>query len=159
MRPRSLISRIGVEGALLVLSPLPFLFPVAEAGFLDQQWQLVAASIATISCLVCAFTLFRKPVAGKSFGAIASVGCYVSAWPRVLNDPFIALTLTVLLISAIFALADSRIHFRRNRKNDRVSRCGQRAWWGNLMIPLVTLVDLLTGTQKTFFSPYVLAAS
>lgn len=159
MRSRANISRIGVEGALMVLSPLPFLFPIAGAGFLDNKWQLVAASIAAIACLVCACTLFRKPVVGKSFGVIASAGCYASAWPYILNDPFIALTATVLLISAVFALADFHIHFRRDRKNDHVSRCGQRAWWGNVMMPLVIVVHLLTKTQKTVFSPYALAVA
>ncbi|RMD74617.1 MAG: hypothetical protein D6820_16370, partial [Lentisphaerae bacterium] len=133
MKSRANISRVGIEGALMVLSPLPFLFPAAGAGTLDTKWQLLAASIATIACLGCAFTLFRKPVVGKSFGLIASAGCYASAWPYILNDPFIALTATVLLISAVFALADFHINFRMDRKNNHINRCGQRAWWGNVM--------------------------
>lgn len=159
MRSRANISRIGVEGALMVLSPLPFLFPVAGTELFDNKWQFAAASIAAVACLVCAFTLFRKPVVGKSFGRIAVVGCYASAWPYIFKSPFIALTATALLIIAIFSLADFHVHFQRDRKNDHVSRCGQRAWWGILMMPLVIVVHLLTESPQAFFSPFAVAAS
>ncbi len=159
MRSRAYISRIGVEGALMVLSPLPFLFPIAGTGLLENKWQLVAALIAVMACLVCAFTLFRRPVVGKSFGIIAAAGCYGSVWPYILNNPFIALIATVLLISAIFLLADFHFHFQRDRKNDHVSRCGQRAWWGTLMVPVVIVINLLMENARAVFPPFVIAVS
>ncbi|MFO7749688.1 MAG: potassium transporter TrkG [Desulfobacteraceae bacterium] len=120
---------------------------------------MTAASMAAVACLVCAFTLFRRPAAGKFFGIIAAAGCYASAWPYICNNPFIALTATVLLIGALFSLADFSIDFQHNRKNDHVGRCGERAWWGTLMVPLVVAVHLLTKSPNAFFSPLALAAS
>jgi trk system potassium uptake protein TrkH len=159
MRSRAYISRIGVEGALMVLSPLPFLFPIAGPGLFDNKWQLSAASISTVACLVCAFTLFRKPGAGKFFGIIAAAGSYASGWSYIRNNPFIALSATVLVIGVLISIADFRVHFKRDRKSDHASRCEQRAWWGALMVPLVIVAHLLTENPKTFFSPFAVAAS
>jgi trk system potassium uptake protein TrkH len=143
----------------MVLSPLPFLFPIAGADLLESKWQLAAASIAVIACFVCAFTLFRKPVVGKSFGVIAAAGCYGSAWQHILNNPFIALTATVLLIGAIFSLAGFHIHFQGDRKSDHASRCGQRAWWGTLMVPVAIVINLLLENSRAVFSPFVISVS
>jgi trk system potassium uptake protein TrkH len=159
MKSRLYISWIGVEGALMVLSPLPFLFLIAGTELLDHKWQLAAASIGVSACLVCAFTLFRKPVVGKIFGFIAAAGCYGSAWLYILKNPFIALTATVLLISAIVTLADFHIHLQRDRKSDHVSRCEQRSLWGTLMVPLVIVINLLTENSGAVFSPFVIAVS
>ncbi|MFH2092393.1 MAG: potassium transporter TrkG [Pseudomonadota bacterium] len=159
MRSRRYISQVGVEGALMVLSPLPYLFPIAKTELFDNKWQFASASIAVAACLLCAFTLFRKPAAGKIFGIIAAAGCYASAWPYIFKNPFIALTATVLLISAIFLLADFHIHFERNRKSDHVNRCGQRALWGISMVPLVIVVHLGTQNPGSFFPHFAVTAS
>jgi trk system potassium uptake protein len=159
MRSRVYVSRIGVEGALLVLAPLPFLPPISGTELFGHRWQLTSASIAFAACLVCAFTLFRKPAAGKTFGVIAAVGCYTAAWTYIIKNPFIALSATVLLIGAIFWFSDFHIRFQRDRKSDHVSRCGQRAWWGNLMLPLVVVFHLLTKTPDAFLSSFAVTAS
>ena len=159
MRSRAYISRIGIEGALMVLSPLPALFPIVGTDLLENRWQLAAALIAVIACLVCAFTLFRRPVVGKSFGIIASAGCYGSAGPYILNNPFIALTATVLLISAIFSLTDFHILYQIDRKSDHVSRCEQRAWWGTLMMPVAIVIYLILENSKSVISPFVISVS
>lgn len=159
MRSSVRISRIGVEGALMVLSPLPFLFPIGGTELLYHQWLLAAAWVAFVACLTCAFTLFRKPVVGKSFGIIAAAGCYGSVWPIIINNPSLALLATVLLISAIFSLVDYQIHFQRKRQSDHVSRCEQRAWWGALMASAVAVVDLLNENSRGVFSPYAIGYS
>lgn len=159
MRSSVRISRIGVEGALMVLSPLPFLFPAGGTEILDHQWLLAAAWIAFVGCLTCAFTLFRKPVVGKSFGIIAAAGCYGSAWPIIVSSPSFALLATVLLISAIFLLADFQIHFRRDPQSHPVSRCEQRARWGAWMAPGVVIVELFMESSRSLFSPYVVVVS
>ncbi|MEA2061717.1 MAG: potassium transporter TrkG [Thermodesulfobacteriota bacterium] len=161
MRSRAYISWIGVEGALMVLSPSPFLFllPIAGADLSDIRWQLAAAAVSGSACLMCAFTLFRKPAAGKFFGIAAAAGCYGSAWPYIISNPFIALTASVLLMSAVLSLANFHIHFQREPKNDYISRCRQRAWWGTLMVPLVIVVNLLTESPDAAFSPCVITAS
>ena len=65
MRSRAYITWIGFEGALMALSPFPFLFllPIAGTDLSDNIWQLAAAAISVSACLMCAFTLFRKPAA------------------------------------------------------------------------------------------------
>lgn len=155
MSSRELVSRIGIEGALVVLSPLPFLFLMLDVN----AWQVASSSIALMACLGCALTLFRKPVLGKSLGMVAVAGCYASAWPYLVADPFVALSATILLISALFWLVEFRIRWHQERKRDHVSRCEQRARWGSLMVPVVTVVSLLTRNASAAFSPFVMAAS
>ncbi len=159
MRSREHISRIGIEGALLVLAPLPFLLPVVQADLVENLWQYIAAAIASLACLACGFTLFRKTGMGKSFGFVAAAGSYGAAWPHIQSSPFVALLATVLFIGALYILVDFHIHFQRNEKNNHVSRGRQRAWWGNLMVPVVILVNLFLENPKTIISPIVVSAS
>ena len=156
MKSRANISQIGIEGALMTLSPFAFLFTTFGAGGLNNNWQLLAASISFVSCLICAFTLFRKPLVGKFFGIIASILCYVSCLPYILNNPFIALTATLSLIGALFFLADFYSYFGQEKNSENVERCRQRAWWGLLILSFIIVVYFFT---KTFFAPYAVAIS
>jgi trk system potassium uptake protein len=159
MRSRANISQIGIEGALLVLSPLPFLFPLPEAEGLAHLGQWIAASLASIACLLCAFILFRNPATGKAFGFLAATACYASAWPHISTNPFIALTATVLLISALFALIDFHPPSKRDLVKNQTSQRSQRAWWGNVTLALVVAAHLLTSGPDARFAPFAIGAS
>ncbi len=157
MRFHQDISRIGIEGALLVLSPLPLLVTLAKAGPLLDQWQLLNSLIAGLASMACAYTLSRQPVLGKFFGIVAVAGCYSSALPYILKNPFVALTANVLLISAIFFFIDFRKKFQQNSKRDGINRCKQRAWWGTLMIPVPIFTSMLLAPPQSFFSQFIVS--
>ncbi len=159
MKSREDISRIGIEGALMALSPFPLLFPLVGPDPLLNKWQLVSSLIAVTACLVCAFALFRKRVVGKFFGIIAAAGGYVSALPYILKNPFVALTANVLLISAIVFFVDFHIQLSRDSKSDLVNRCRKRAWGGALMIPFPIVTNLFLGASTACFSHLIVLAS
>ena len=159
MRSRAYISKIGIEGALMTLSPFPLLFPLVGEDLWLNKWQLVISFIAAIACAISAFTLFRKPVLGKTFATVAALGSYASALPQILENPFCALAATVLLISAFFACLDFNIKFKKGEKSDHINRCKKRAWWGISMLPVLVIANLILGTSGSFFSPFIIFIS
>ena len=97
-KDRSSVARVGAEGALLVLSPLPFLLAAFGDAELFYPWRMVVAFLAAFACVLCSLTLFRLPGFGKLCGTLSSFGCFILAWPSVAADPFVALVSTIILI-------------------------------------------------------------
>lgn len=159
MRSRAYISRIGIEGALLTLSPLPLLFLFTGTDSLLDIRQLLISFLAFVALWVCAFTLFRKPIIGQIFGIIAAIGVYGSAFSYILKNPFVALTATVLLISVTFSFIDFHIKFQIDRKSDHISRCRHRVWWGAMMVPVLVVTDLLLWPSQPLFSSVIISLS
>ena len=123
--------RIGIEGFLLAVSPLPLLFLFKPDGMGNPPlWQQTFAAAAAAAVFLCAMTLFRKPIAGKLLGFAAAASTYGAAFFHITASPFAALTGTVVLIYILFALFDFHRHGPAVRKNDPEDRCLQRAWWG-----------------------------
>lgn len=158
-KDRSSVARVGAEGALLVLSPLPFLLAGIGAAEPFFPWRMIVASLAAFACVLCALTLFRLPGFGKLCGTLSSFGCFLLAWPSIAADPFVALVSTIILISLCYFLLESQTSFDEARKSDHVGRCFQRAWWALLMVPLLVLLNMIFGTSATLLSVYVIAAS
>jgi trk system potassium uptake protein TrkH len=159
-KDRSSISRIGAEGALLALSPLPFLPATLIAGTEPvQSWRLALACFAAFACFFCALTLFRLPRVGKLWGSLSAIGCFIAAWPYLAGNPFAALTGTIILISLLFALLDFKCISRENQRSNRLERCSQRARWALLMVPLIVLLSVIPGTTATIQSVYVIFGS
>jgi trk system potassium uptake protein TrkH len=153
------ISRIGIEGALLVLSPFPLLFPLTGPDIFFNKWQLVISLIAVTACLVCAFTMSGKHVVGKVLGMVAAAGAYLSALPNILINPFAALTANLLLISATVFFIDFHPPSQRDRKSDLASRYRERAWWGAMMIPAPIVISLFLGASAAGFSRFIVLLS
>lgn len=143
----------------MVLAPLPFLFPMSGKTLSGCMWQLVAALVAMLSCWACAMTLYRKPKVGKLLGILAVSGSYLSAWSWILNNPFIALSATVLFIAGLFFLLDKQIKYDRSLRNDHVCRCRERAAWGIQMIPLVVVIQFMVDSTSWLFPDAAVAIS
>ena len=99
MKQRSSIKWIGIEGALMALSPFPLLLPFAGTDIaLFPLWRLIVASVASVAsvaCFICGLMLFRQQLAGKFLAIVAAVGSYAAAFPFIFNNPFAALFLAV----------------------------------------------------------------
>jgi trk system potassium uptake protein TrkH len=159
-KDRSSMARIGTEGALLALSPLPFLLAIpGTTSDPFQSWRFAVAFLATLACITCALTLFRLPRVGKLTGSISAVSGFISALPSIAGNPFAALAGSIILISLLFTLLDFNPISRENPKNDRLERCFQRAWWSLSVVPLVVLCNMILGTYETLPSVYVIAGS
>ena len=157
---RSSLSQVGMEGALIALSPLPFIF--ASIG-LDNDfppvWRIVIASLASITCLVCALTLFRRPSMGRFFGGLSCLSSFAIALPYLVNNPFAALIGTVALISAEFALLDFRVDVDHNKKNHPVSLYQQQVLWAIMVVPFVIGISMILGISDSPFSRVSIAAT
>lgn len=159
MRPRKYISQVGIEGALLVLSPFPLLFPIVATDTLSKTWQLMDAALSTAAFIACAVVLFRKPLIGKILGSLAIIGCYIAALPYILTNPFAALTATVAFVGGLFFFADFRPHFQKGKKLDQCGRREQRAWWGASTIPMLIFLNLFLGTSSFPITSFILFVS
>ena len=161
MKARSPVSRAGIEGALITLSPVPLLLPFLgiQTDFPDL-WRLVIASVAAIACFSCALTLLRYPLAGKVLGGAAAVGSYATAFPYIATNPFAALTGSVILIYAAFSLMEDKLDRPSGNKSTHMGRCLHRACWAASTVPFVVVLDLILGVSGLTSSAYaVLAAS
>jgi len=150
----------GIEGALLVLSPLPLLFLCMEKTSSEfSSWQLLLSLCAGAACFFCALTIIRKPLAGKLCAFLALGGSYGAALPYIADNPFIALAATTLLIGLGFFFLDFSVEQKHPPRRQRRDRSFQRAWWGLLMVPALLLWNVLLGTAASYLSSYVIAAS
>lgn len=154
------ISRIGMEGALMALSPLPFIFAFAGTNTdMSPIWRLLFASLAAAACMGCAFTLFRRPFAGKLLGSAAAAGSLAAAFPYIAVNPFAALLAAVILIGIAFILVELRISPHAGTAKDALKRCFQRAWWAALMVPFVIVLDRTLVTSGHPATVYAIATS
>ncbi len=161
MKSRASMPRIGIEGFLLAVAPLPLLFLSAktnDSGGLPL-WQLTIAAAAAVFLFLCALTLFRSPRAGKLLGFAAAAGTYGAAFPHIMASPFFALSGTVVLISILFMLFDFHVYGHAARKTDHTDRCLERARWGSLAVPLVVVLDIFFDSASLRGGVYVIAIS
>jgi len=153
------ISWVGLEGALMALSPLMLIFAFIGIDSTPPLWRLGIASFASVACFVCALTLFRRPVVGKLFGGISASGSYMAALPYILNNPFAALLETVILIRIGFALLDFRPNINSNKKNNHIERCLQRALWATLTVPIVVIINKVLNITNPFYTVSIIVLS
>jgi len=155
---RSSLSQVGVEGALMALSPLPFVF--ASIGMASPPfWRLGTASFAMVTCLICAFTLFRRPRVGKIFGALSCLGIFAAALPYLVTDPVAALLGMVTLIGSGFALLDFSPPVDPDKKSNHANRCQQRAGWAIMTIPAIVGITMILGITDSIYSRFTIASA
>jgi len=160
MKTQSPLSWIGIEGALMALSPLPVLFSFlgVDTAF-PHTWRLITASLSSIACFTSALIIFRQPGRGKFLGAMASAGSYAVAFPYIARNPFAALMASVAFIYIVFVLVDSRVTNRIGTKSDNAQLYQQRAWWAAIVVPLIVIFGAILGTSETFSAVAVITFS
>ncbi|MFZ5760171.1 MAG: potassium transporter TrkG, partial [Thermodesulfobacteriota bacterium] len=158
---RSYFQRIGVEGALLTLTPAPFLltWPSAHAVFPPHFWRIMTASTAAVACLLAAYLFFRRPSLGKFWGSIALATTTATALPLLAGNPFTALLGGVTVISAGFALHDFPILVDERRPSSHAARCRQRACWSSATLVALASIILLVNPPPTPTTSAAIAVS
>ncbi len=147
------ISGIAMEGALMTLSPFPFLLLfVGLDGEKPHLWRLLVASVAAIAAFSGGLILFRRPLTGKLFCGIALTGSFAILFPWLTSNPFASLSGFVAFIGAFFALIDLRIDIHNDEKNYNVVQFLERARLAALAVPLIVILGLLIGTADTIYS-------
>ncbi|MDD5090886.1 MAG: potassium transporter TrkG, partial [Candidatus Wallbacteria bacterium] len=157
-RYRPYMTRIGLEGFLLSLSPLPFLFPFIDSGpGFPPAWHMLSASLAAVACFWCGLTLFRKPLVGKILGSLSAACCCAASFHLITTSPFAALSASVALISIAFALLDFRFNTFTIIRTDHQERSLQRAWWATMTVPAAAIFSLIMGMSDTLPSNCIVA--
>lgn len=141
---RSSFSHVGAEGAILVLSPCPIMLARIDgaAGSLSS-WRLIAALVACIASLTCAYFLFRRPRTGKFLGALMILGSLSTALPYLAHNPFAALIGSVAAIGMGFALTDMAATPLPRIRTPHSMRCTQRSTWAAVTVPVAVMISFL----------------
>ena len=143
----------GLAGMLAILSPLPFLLPCLEreTALVSADLCLVLAACAAGCCLACAWSIERRPLWGRLFGAGAVCTAFFISFSTIRTDPFAALAGTVTL------LAMAALLLERSPQTDRASRDTgrlrlQRARWAastlSLLAVCIVILDLPPAAPK-----------
>jgi trk system potassium uptake protein TrkH len=132
----------GLAGAIMVLSPVPFLLSAPGVdGFLPAiGWQFWFAALSSFLCGLCAVTLCRRPVLGKWIGAGAVIAGYVAIIPLLAGSPFAALVGLVCLVSIGFVLNRSGSGIVTGAIPTDAAACLQRARGGAFSLLAVAAV-------------------
>ncbi|MCC6219875.1 MAG: potassium transporter TrkH [Deltaproteobacteria bacterium] len=159
MNSRANISRVGLEGALIALSPLPLLLPfLGEETRSPEMWRLTLASVGAISCLLCGLNLFHRLWLGKLFGNLAAVSSFLVAFPHIRTNPFATLSAFIALIFVAATLLDFRIS-TSGARSIHSERCLQRARYALFVVPFVVLIPQLMGSSNQNIAVLVIGAS
>ena len=152
--------QVGMEGALMALSPLPFVFILIGMGSdLPPFWRLLCACFAAVTCFICAFTLFRWLRVGKALGGFSVLGSFAAVLPYLATNPSAALLGIVTLIIAGFTLMDLKPHVDPDKNNNTINRCQQRTRWAILMIPFIVSISMMFGIIDSLFSRAIIAGT
>ena len=159
MSSRSYITRIGLEGALMVLSPVPLLLslPIGNSLY-PVSWRFKLAAISALLCFLCSLTLFRRPVFGKVFGAGAALAGYGAISPFLATSPFVALAVSVCLIYVGTVLLQFNAR-RTGNQTTHPERCLQRARCGALAVLAVAALSIMFAPATNDLALYCMATA
>ncbi len=151
---------IGVGGALVTLSPLPFMLAFfGSETTVPPYWRLGLALLSAIASILCSYTLFRNQKLSRITGNIAALGTFGTALPFLVSNPFAALIGTIAMIAIISGLADFRPVNFKPKYFLRPEAWLYRAWWSALMIPLIVIISKTGYGTVSFVSPYIIEIS
>ncbi|MBU3983696.1 MAG: hypothetical protein KJ985_09530, partial [Proteobacteria bacterium] len=143
---RTSLQRVGAEGLLVVLSSVPFMLAAMIGDTATPPlWRMVAAGVASFSCLAAAFLLLRRPQLGRIFGGLALAGSTIVIIPFFESNPITVLLGAVMIIGAGYALTEFRPCMDGLQRSSPVDRCLQRARWAAMtmsgLVLAVVIVD------------------
>lgn len=129
---RPALQRVGVEGLLATLFPLPFILAVMMApdpAAVPPVWRLAASVIAGFACLLSASLLQRKPRSGRAVAYMALSASAVAILPFFGNDPVTVFVGAVLIIGGGYALSECRLSDAIVQRESPAKRSLERARW------------------------------
>lgn len=145
------LRQVGLEGLLLILSPVPFMFAAMMAGHGSPPlWRMAAASVAAISCLATAFLLLRSPGWGRFSGGLTLTAGTVTIIPLWGSDPITVFLGAVIIMGGGFALTDLKSGEYKGLSACPVDRCLERARWGAMTLAGVVLAIILLDRSRHF---------
>ena len=142
MDSRAHTGRIGLEGVLMVLAPLPIYFVASEEEVWVYNIWTVLALISSVLVFFSALTLLRRHLCGKVLGVIGVIPGYLACLHYVLSSQVRTLAVTVLFIGAFFAFIDFQQRKTSIPSTVR-SRAVTRTFWGIASLIPFLLIDLL----------------
>lgn len=154
------LQQVGVEGTLMALAPVPFLLASTNiSNSIPPIWRLIVASVAAVSCLVCAFTLYRRPRIGKFFGWLSLTTSFITAIPYFVSDPFATLLGSVATISVGYALVDFKLNVDNKKQSSHADRSLQRVRSAAITMPVILGSLMILGQPEYLISQGAIAVS
>ena len=121
-------TKVGVEGVLPSLAPLPFLLAATTpVGSEADSWVMIVASVVALACLAATLLLVYRNLWWKMPGGLALFGCILLGWPSLASEPLTALCGGVVAIWAGFSLIDIRFDRWSSSRDALFDRRLQRA--------------------------------
>lgn len=153
------MSKIGLEGALMALSPALLLLPFfRETSGVPPISKLLMACLATAACWGSALTLFRHPRFGKILAVLAIAASCSIVFRHIFENPFLALASMIGLIFIIFTVVDFRI-VTSTIHSDHSGRCLHRARWAALTVSVIVVISQILPVFGSGITGIVLATS
>lgn len=157
---RKTVTAVGVDGALLVLSPLPLLFYMAASfGGSLLEWHFFFAVAAVVACIGCAAMLFKRPVYGKCLGAASLAGTWAASFPYLISNPSVSLAAAVVTIAGMVGLIELKVPALLDRRDDAVEVGLRRVRWAAYGVPVVVVCALFTGTMNPHINGLAVSVS
>jgi trk system potassium uptake protein len=157
MRSRKHKVPIGLEGALLVLSPLLLLLPFSGNGTAQPaSWQLILAGVATGIGILCALVLARSPLIGGWLGCATTLLGFTVFLPVLAKNPFAALSAAIGLIFIIATLYDFITAYRGAVPGKPAGYIRQQARWAALAIPAAVVARQMLDIDEARLGTYVI---
>lgn len=130
----------GVEGVLLILAAIPFIF----AGKPEVWWQSIAAASASLLWLIAAWLILKQTENGKLLAGAAATTCLISLAPAMLADPATFLLATSVYLLALYGLANLKITtISLHRTTDDAELGLQRTRWAAWTLVGISLAGFL----------------
>jgi len=157
---RKTVTVVGVDGALLVLSPLPLMFYMAASvhGLLFE-WRFFAAVFAVLACIGCAVMLFKRPVPGKILGTASFAGTWAASFPYLISNPTVSLVAAVATTAGMVGLIELKIPAVLGRRIDAVEVGLRRVRWAVYGVVAVVFCALFTGTTNPHINGVMISVS
>ncbi len=158
MESRAYTGRVGLEGILMVLSPLPLLFVDSEGDISLSNPELILSVLSSIMIFCSGLTLLKRPYMGKALGIFAVILGYIASLYYVRHNPIYTLAATVLFIWAFFAYFDFSVN-KTQSPNEDSERALKRTFWGNIALLPILIFNLLFSTSELEYVQHVLSLS
>ena len=147
LHSRSRVVQLFLKVVVIFFFPLPFFMATIQGEpHIPVIWRMGIACASSLTAVICGFTLFRWPRAGKITGAFSLTGLFVISLPFIEKNPFSALLSIVTLIFMGFVLLDFNAHEYTDTRPAQSNRFrGRTHWFEVFLTPARMLLTTFLG--------------
>lgn len=150
---RASLQKVGIEGTLIVLSTLPFIFSAkSEANSMLESWQIFSAIFSSGFFLLSAYYILRNTLRGKLMAGFAMTASLVAISPHLLTSPQSFLLAAVVFIFSLHKLSEFQVIRSFLKPTDSAERSLQRARWASITTIFLALTAFMFSAKTSLAS-------